>query len=103
MLEQFIKSVGGVTTAAGILNVSGTVIHKWKREGPSKKAARRMSLWLAYNVELERFILRNIWAKEDRLWEPSADEYRVWLAREFNLLRERAGFERTAALWSEVK
>ncbi len=102
MLMDFIKSVGGCTPAAGILNVSGTIIHKWKREGPSKKAERRIALWLAYNVEQERFILRNVWARQDGTWNPSADDYAQWSTREYNVLYSKVGFERGAALWEEL-
>lgn len=102
MLTEFLTSVGGVTNAATILGVSGTVIHKWKREGVSAKAERRIQLWLAYNVEHERFILRNVWAHDDKVWTPSAQEYRAWAIREFNYLRERVGLERAASLWREV-
>jgi hypothetical protein len=102
MLEQFIHAVGGATPAAAVLGVSGTIIHRWKREGPSAKAERRMALWLAYNVEHERFIMRNVWAREDRVWTPSEDDFRAWAINEFNLLRARVGLERSAALWTEV-
>jgi hypothetical protein len=102
MVEEFLHVVGGATPAAAILGVSGTIIHRWKREGASAKAEHRMSLWLTYNVEHERFILRNVWSREDRIWTPSDDDFRAWAVREFTLLRERVGLERSSALWTEV-
>lgn len=102
MIEEFIKSAGGPGPAATILGVSGTIVHRWRRQGPSDKAARRMGLWLAYNVEHERFILRNVWAREDRLWTPTLADFHEWLSREFNILTARVGHERALALWNEV-
>ena len=102
MLTEFIKSVGGCTPAASILNVSGTILHKWKKTGLSKKATVRVALWMAYNVSRERFILRNIWAKEDNIWSPDENEYKLWLVHEFNCLQELVGLERSSALWTEL-
>lgn len=102
MVNQFIESCGGITAAGTVLNVSGTIIHKWRKDGPSKKAVRRMELWLAYNCEQERFILRNIFAKEDRLWAPSPDEYKKWLTREFDILRDIVGMDRAVKFWQEL-
>ena len=101
-LDRFITAVGGATNAANVLGVSGTIIQRWRSVGPSRKHARRIDLWLHFDTEHERFILRNVWAHEDRLWLASAEEFTTWLRREFKVLNDRVGFDRAVKLWNEV-
>lgn len=102
-LNDFIRSVGGVTQAAAVLCVSGTIVHRWRRHGPSARAQARIALWLRFNTEHERFILRNVWTRDDRLWTPRDAVYHAWMCREFNALRESIGYDRAVELWKEIK
>lgn len=103
MLDQFLAAVGGPTRAAQILGVSGAAVHNWTRgKDVSTKMQRRIGAWMTYNSERERFVLRNVWAQQDRVWSPPAEEYAAWLESEFNHLAAVLEMPHVLSFWTEV-